>query len=188
MSFLRPCLMDPATFLERYGFELEGRPGQVWVEGWGQQFPTSWIPAALLEALYQGRYKAASVEQILRLWQRRGAPHLTFPLEISQSLWREQQEQIRSLVSTTARSFARPPSPLPAPLRRGSSFSGESAISLDLLLSELQDLPPKLRHLLVKPQALQPARTGEAELLVTLELQQTVAEPPTPTQPSQGEP
>jgi len=180
--------MDPATFLERYGFELEGQAGQVWVERWSKQFPTSWIPAALLEALYQGRYKAASVEQILRLWQRRGAPHLTFPLEISQSLWREQQEQIRSLVSTAARSFARPSSPLPAPPRRGSLFSGESAISLDLLLDELQDLPPKLRHLLVEPQAFQPARAGETELLVTLELQQTVADPPAPAQPSQGEP
>jgi hypothetical protein len=62
--------MDPATFLEHYGFELEGQPSQVWVERWSQLFPDLWIPAALLEALYQGRYKAASVEQLLRLWQR----------------------------------------------------------------------------------------------------------------------
>ena len=173
--------MDPATFLERYGFELAGQPGQAWVERWSQRFPASWIPAALLEALYQGRYKAASVEQILRLWQRRGAPHLTFPLEISQSLWREQQELIRSLV---ADALAR--SPLPPVAPAGSLFSRESAISLNLLLDQLQDLPPKLRHLLVKPQALQPARTGEAELLVTLELQ--LADPSDPAQPSQGQP
>lgn len=71
--------MDSATFLERYGFELQGQTSQRWVERWSRQFPSPWIPAALLEALYQGRYKATSVEQILRLWQRRGAPHLTFP-------------------------------------------------------------------------------------------------------------
>lgn len=182
--------MDLATFLERYGFELEGQASQAWVERWSKQFPASWIPAALLEALYQGRYKATSVEQILRLWQRRGAPHLTFPPEISQSLWREQQELIRSLVSTAASSFARPPSPLPAPLRRGSLFSGESAISLDLLLDELQDLPPKLRHLLVHvhpaPPTSSAARAGGTELLVTLELQ--LADPVDPDQPSQGQP
>jgi S-adenosylmethionine synthetase len=78
--------MDPATFLERYGFELEGQASQAWVERWSKQFPASWIPAALLEALYQGRYKATSVEQILRLWQRRGAPHLTFPPDIAQGV------------------------------------------------------------------------------------------------------
>ncbi|MFT0789117.1 hypothetical protein [Synechococcus sp. H55.10] len=185
MSFLGPCLMDPATFLERYGFELEGQPGQVWVERWSQRFPASWIPAALLEALYQGRYKAASVEQILRLWQRRGAPHLTFPLEISQSLWREQQELIRSLV---ADALAR--SPLPPVAPAGSLFSRESAISLNLLLDQLQDLPPKLRHLLVHlhpaPPTSSAARAGGTELLVTLELQ--LADPADPAQPSQGQP
>ena len=43
-------------------------------QAWMQSFPNSWVRLATLEALYQGRYKARSVEQILCLWQRRGQP------------------------------------------------------------------------------------------------------------------
>ncbi|MFS8820756.1 hypothetical protein NW805_09895 [Synechococcus sp. W60.1] len=174
--------MDPATFLEHYGFELEGQPSQVWVERWSQLFPDLWIPAALLEALYQGRYKAASVEQLLRLWQRRGSPHLTFPPEIGQFLWQEQQERIRSLA---AAAFAC--SPLPPVPPAGSLFSREPAISLNLLLEQLQELPPKLRRLLAQSPPPQLTRAGGAESSGILELQQTVVDPPTPAEPPQGQ-
>ncbi len=182
--------MDPATFLERFGFELEGQPSQVWVERWSELFPAHWIPAALVEALYQGRYKATSVEQILRLWQRRGCPHLTFPPEISQSLWREQQELIRSLAlaarTTIPRPYSPSSSPVAPPRATGSLFSPESAISLNFLLGQLQDLPPKLRHLLDQPNSPpqpipQPAGASGTESLATL--QQTVVDPPDPPDP-----
>ncbi len=176
--------MDSATFLERYGFELEGQTSQRWVERWSKQFPGPWIPAALLEALYRGRYKATSVEQILRLWQRRGAPYLTFPPEMSRSLWREQEELLRSLLATATSCLAPPPSPLPTPAGKGSRFAEEAAISLDLLLAELQDLPPKLRYLLQRLQLSSPA--CEPEILLTLELQPV--DSPTPTPASLEEP
>lgn len=152
--------MDPAAFLERYGFELDQQSGQVWVERWSEVFPTRWIPAALLESLYQGRYKATSVEQILRLWQRRGCPRITFPPEMSQSLWREQQELIRSLALAARTAIPRPYSPpspqIPSPIATGSLFSPESAISLNVLLGQLQELSPKLRHLLSPSASFQP--------------------------------
>jgi len=174
--------MDPATFLERYGFELEGQPGQVWVERWDQSFPAHWIPVALLEALYQGRYKATSVEQLLRLWQRCGFPHLTFPPEIGQFLWQEQQELIHSLASTVPICSPLPPVP-PA----GSLFSREPAISLNLLLEQLQELPPKLRRLLAQSSTPQPPHAGGAASSAILELQQTAVDPPASAKPPQGQ-
>ena len=62
--------------LQEYSFDLEGyRPGELAVL-WRDrlQADSSWIRSAVIEALYQGRYKAFSVEQILRLWKRRGYP------------------------------------------------------------------------------------------------------------------
>ncbi|MEN9230934.1 MAG: MogA/MoaB family molybdenum cofactor biosynthesis protein [Thermostichus sp. DG02_5_bins_236] len=104
-------------------------------------FPRDWIPAALLEALYQGRYKATSVEQILRFWQRRGCPRITFSPEMSQSLWQEQQELIYSLALAARTAIPRPYSPLPTriplPIATGSLFSPESAISLNVLLEQM---------------------------------------------------
>ncbi|WP_008318523.1 hypothetical protein [Leptolyngbya sp. PCC 6406] len=62
--------------LQEYSFELGGcRPADL-VNLWQHHLEAdpSWIRAAVVEALYQGRYKAFSVEQILRLWKRRGYP------------------------------------------------------------------------------------------------------------------
>lgn len=60
--------------LTRYSFDLSGYTVDRLVEYWLQHYPSDWIRLAVIEALYQGRYKAVSVEQILSLWRRRGKP------------------------------------------------------------------------------------------------------------------
>lgn len=41
---------------------------------WLHTYPENWVRCALIESLYQGRYKTYCVEQILALWHRRGQP------------------------------------------------------------------------------------------------------------------
>lgn len=60
--------------LTRYSFDLSGYTVDRLAEYWLQRYPSDWIRLAVVEALYQGRYKAVSVEQILNLWRRRGKP------------------------------------------------------------------------------------------------------------------
>lgn len=50
------------------------REGDAWtaVLSLSAYHPPSWIRIAVIEALYQGRYKVISVEQILDIWRRRG--------------------------------------------------------------------------------------------------------------------
>jgi hypothetical protein len=60
--------------LAYYSFDLEGRNSDRLVDEWLRQYPADWLRLAVIEALYQGRYKAFSVEQILVLWRRRGKP------------------------------------------------------------------------------------------------------------------
>jgi hypothetical protein len=62
------------SLLHHYGFELDGYTIAQLLLAWQEQYPTAWIRLATIEALYQGRYKAISVEQILALWQRRSQP------------------------------------------------------------------------------------------------------------------
>jgi len=61
--------------LTHYGFEHAG-PQQVQqlVEHWLTAYPMQWLRLALIEALYQGRYKVVSVGQLLAAWARRGQP------------------------------------------------------------------------------------------------------------------
>lgn len=65
---------DVAELMTRYSFDVEGHSLNCWIEQWLEHYPAGWIPGAVVEALYQGRYKAISVWQILDLWRRRGKP------------------------------------------------------------------------------------------------------------------
>jgi hypothetical protein len=61
------------TLLLYYCFELiRGYTAEELVAHWLRNFGASWVRLAVIEALYQGRYKAISVEQILNFWSRRG--------------------------------------------------------------------------------------------------------------------
>ena len=58
--------------LLHYIFDLGGYSARELVVHWQRHYPGNWVRLAVIEALYQGRYKAISVEQILAFWQRRG--------------------------------------------------------------------------------------------------------------------
>lgn len=66
-----------------YGFDLNRSTADELIERWLCRVPVSWVRLAVVEALYQGRYKAISIEIILGFWQRRGKPvcHFTHDFE-----------------------------------------------------------------------------------------------------------
>ncbi|WP_199290424.1 hypothetical protein [Leptolyngbya sp. FACHB-36] len=67
-----------ANLLCHYSFELGGYTVDELLARWLKRYPDNWVRLASIEALYQGRYKAVSVEQILTFWQRRGQPSYHF--------------------------------------------------------------------------------------------------------------
>lgn len=66
--------MAVAELMARYSFDVGPYALNQWIDQWLIQYPALWLRSAVVEALYQGRYKAVSVWQILDLWQRRGQP------------------------------------------------------------------------------------------------------------------
>ncbi len=72
---------DAEALLQHYSFDLGNRPLQVLLAEWQALFSLDWIRLAVIEALYLGRYKAVSVEQILRQWVRRNQPATHFSYE-----------------------------------------------------------------------------------------------------------
>jgi hypothetical protein len=69
------------TLLTGYGFELKGYSASILIYKWLNHYQAHWVRLAVVEALYQGRYKAISVEHILDCWRRRGQPNFHFSLE-----------------------------------------------------------------------------------------------------------
>jgi len=64
--------MDIAiALLQRYNFDLGGYTISDLQRLWSR-FKPDWLRQAVIEALFQGRYKAVSVYQILQLWERKG--------------------------------------------------------------------------------------------------------------------
>jgi hypothetical protein len=61
-----------AALLVHYSFDLSGYNTSELIDRWEAEYPLHWLHLAVIEALYQGRYKAVSVQQLLNFWQRRG--------------------------------------------------------------------------------------------------------------------
>lgn len=73
---------DLATaLLIHYSFDLSGHSATELIHRWQSQYPIDWLHLAVIEALYQGRYKGISVQQILAFWQRRGQIIYHFNME-----------------------------------------------------------------------------------------------------------
>jgi len=71
------------ALLRHYIFDLGGYTAVDLVNRWLDDYPGNWVRLAVIEALYQGRYKAISVEQILYVWHRRdqALPHFNHEFE-----------------------------------------------------------------------------------------------------------
>jgi hypothetical protein len=74
-------ITETSALLTCYGFDLRGVTPQVLINDWLKSYSPLWIRWAVVEALYQGRYKAISVEHLLNFWSRRGEPSFRFSSE-----------------------------------------------------------------------------------------------------------
>ncbi len=79
-----PMIDHAVILLNGYSFDLDGYTAEQLVDGWADYYKPHWVKLAVIEALYQGRYKAISVAQILAFWERRGEPLCHFNQEFEQ--------------------------------------------------------------------------------------------------------
>ena len=77
------------ALLVQYCFDLRGYQAEELVRAWLHNYKSSWVRLAVIEALYQGRYKAVSVEQILATWNRCGLPKSHFNGEFERLIGRK---------------------------------------------------------------------------------------------------
>jgi hypothetical protein len=109
------------ALLIHYSFDLSGYNASELVNRWQTQYPGNWLHIAVIEALYQGRYKAISVQQILTFWQRRGVAIFHFNMEFERLICSKFPESLTeqaqaALPSIKQSSNLLPPAPAkPAP-------------------------------------------------------------------------
>ncbi|MBD2518594.1 hypothetical protein H6G93_27220 [Nostoc sp. FACHB-973] len=87
------------ALLIHYSFDLSGYSANELVERWQTQYPLNWLHLAVIEALYQGRYKAVSVQQILVFWQRRDQATYHFNMEFERMICSKFPQSLTSLAA-----------------------------------------------------------------------------------------
>ena len=83
------------TLIKSFSLELGQYSPESQVLYWLHQYRASWIRDAIIEAVYQGRYKIISVEHILAIWQRRGQPVCHFTSGFEQVISAQLGTQLR---------------------------------------------------------------------------------------------
>jgi len=111
------------ALLVHYDFDLGNRTVEEITSWWFKNYEVDWLPLAAIESLYQGRYKAISVEQILALWKRRGKPIYHFNSEFEMLVRRHLPEGLREQFHISP-----PPEKSPPPQKT--------------MVSEFPELPP----------------------------------------------
>ncbi|AKG20530.1 hypothetical protein [Calothrix sp. 336/3] len=89
------------ALLIHYSFDLSGYSASELVSYWQEQYPVEWLHLAVIEALYQGRYKAVSVQQILRLWQRREQATFHFNMEFERLICSKYPESLQAIAAAS---------------------------------------------------------------------------------------
>jgi hypothetical protein len=83
------AIAQTLALLTRYAFDLRGCTVEKLIDEWIENYQPNWLRLATIEALYLGRYKVVSVEQILHLWQRLGNPNCHFNHEFERLICRK---------------------------------------------------------------------------------------------------
>ena len=74
------------TLIKSFSLDLDEYGPESQVLYWLNKYRAPWIRDAIIEAIYQGRYKIISVQHILTIWQRRGQPLRHFTSGFEQAL------------------------------------------------------------------------------------------------------
>ncbi len=89
------------TLLSNYSFELTEVNVNELVFFWLSLYPSKWVVAAIVEAIYQGRYKVESVSRILNAWSIRGYPMHHFDYDFADVVCKKLANLSHSSVSIT---------------------------------------------------------------------------------------
>lgn len=92
------------SLIDSYAFDVGGNKPEELLQSWLSVYHSSWIRLATIEALYLGRYKTISIQQILNVWVRLGNPNTHFTHEFERLICRKLPKHLIELHDFTEES------------------------------------------------------------------------------------
>ena len=96
------AVSQTVELMTSYSLDLHGYTAEELITQWRAYYRANWIRLATIEALYLGRYKAISVEQILSVWSRLGNPNPHFSHEFERLICRKLPQHSTSVSENSA--------------------------------------------------------------------------------------
>jgi hypothetical protein len=93
------AIAQTIALIESYAFDLGKYSTNTLIEEWLSLYNSHWIRLATIEALYLGRYKSISIEQILSVWLRLGNPNTHFTHEFERLICRKLPRHLMDLTN-----------------------------------------------------------------------------------------
>jgi hypothetical protein len=87
------------SLMNSYSFDTNQRNTEELIKEWLNNYDVNWIYLATIEALYLGRYKAVSIEQIMYGWSRKGHPTTHFGGDFERVICRKLPRHLNALNS-----------------------------------------------------------------------------------------
>ena len=94
-------LAQARSLMDSYAFDLGSDDIEELLDDWLDLYSPNWIRLATIEALYQGRYKAISIQHILNVWLRIGTPNPHFSYEFERLICRKLPKHLSDLSNFT---------------------------------------------------------------------------------------
>ena len=153
------------ALLIHYSFDLGGYKATELIDFWLKDYPAIWVCQGVIEALYQGRYKAISVEQILAFWNRRGQAIYHYNYEFERLVCSKFPQPMAGQPHTT---HASPPVPVAVTFSNGDDDpaivkveSGVGEKTPAQLLDPTANVPPATNQIDEKPAQKNSAQTND---------------------------
>jgi len=112
---LKPPAELALQLMTHYSFDLGGYKTHDLITHWQSEYPVNWLHLAVIEALYQGRYKAISVQQILNFWQRKGEATYHFNMEFERMICSKFPQRLTSPSLAVLPILTKPTPKIPEP-------------------------------------------------------------------------